>query len=481
MLTAEARDVAIFTGSNLLNRLGGVFLLPLYWQKLTPADYGVIALITTLGSGQALISVLNLDASVQRFYYEWAEQVRRRNLGALWVWSWVGVLASTALFLLVWPWLNPLIFPNVPYYPLIFLGIIANALSNLILVPLATIRIRRMPWLFAGYNLFSFAVSTGFGVLFVLVLDRGVSGMITSFIWSNAIIAVFGAGVMLACSRPCLRSPGLDEALRYAIPSLPASVLDVAGVFLDRFLLNYYTNTTTLGIYSIARRLVDVINTLHSSMKMAYGPLLMRSVAEDRVGGADTVAKVTPFYMFVYFAAALAISLFAGELVHLIGKPEYFPVVQWVPPLTAVSVFSIFYVYYTPGIILSKRTGLLWIPALINLLIMAPFGVWLIPKFQLSGLVLCRLLAVAAVFGVNLYLSEKLYPFPHRWKTLVQMTVLTVMLGALGLSFEQLDVVPRLAAKLIIGAVFVVTTALVILKIPLSELRRLSRVLRGAG
>ena len=44
VLRGEASDALVFTGSNLINRVGGLLLLPLYWTKLTPTDYGVLAL-----------------------------------------------------------------------------------------------------------------------------------------------------------------------------------------------------------------------------------------------------------------------------------------------------------------------------------------------------------------------------------------------------------------------------------------------------
>ena len=150
LLRAEARDAVVFTSSTLINRVGAFLLLPLFLSRLSPEDFGILAVIAVVGAFQMLIGSLSLDLAVTRLYYEWPEAERRRNLGSIWVWNWIATLASGAMFLAVMPFLAPLLFPDVPYEPWLPLGIISNTLAALLVLPATTIRIRRVPWLFAG-------------------------------------------------------------------------------------------------------------------------------------------------------------------------------------------------------------------------------------------------------------------------------------------------------------------------------------------
>src|SRR6185369_10128364 len=256
ILRAEARDAVVFTGSTLISRIGAFLLLLVFLTKLSPEDFGILAVITVVGAFQILIGSLSLDLAVTRLYYEWPESERRRNLGSIWVWNWIATLASGALLLVVMPFLAPIVFPDVPYEPWLPLGIVGNTLAGLLILPATTIRIKRLPLLFAAFSVGSMVVTGALGLLFVLVLDLGLSGYLYSLIVANVALAGAGVVLMLRFSRPSLTSPGLRGALRFALPALPSATISTVGVTLDRILLAQFATLQTLGTYAVAMRFV---------------------------------------------------------------------------------------------------------------------------------------------------------------------------------------------------------------------------------
>ena len=92
VLRGEAKDAVVFTGTSVLYQVGSLVLLPLYWSRLSPEDFGILAVIALIGSFQGLLSSLSLDLAITRFYYEWPDELRRRNLGAIWTWNWIVTL-----------------------------------------------------------------------------------------------------------------------------------------------------------------------------------------------------------------------------------------------------------------------------------------------------------------------------------------------------------------------------------------------------
>lgn len=457
VLKGEARDAFIFTGSNLLNRVGGLLLLPLYWSRLSPDDYGILAVVAVIAAFQALLSTMSLDLAVTRFYYEWPSADRRRNLGAIWSWNWLLTFISGGSFLLLLMFLGPVLFATVPYYPWLFLGIIGNTLGSLFVIPAATVRIKRLPWLFAAYNLMAFAVSTALGVWFVLVLDQGIRGLLISIVLSNFLLATLGGLLMLRFSQPALTAPGFRDALRFALPATPAALIGTVGAILDRLLLTQFASLHTLGIYSVSLKFVDVVNALHASIKMSYGPFLMKTVAEDLKHGRDVVAALTPYYLIPYFVVGLALSLFIGPVVHLINRPDYFEVVVWVPWLAGEAVFGSLPAFYGNGLLLGRRTELLSVPAGVYLLVLVITSVALVPPFQLAGLVVSLYISDAVLFGVNVYLSQRAYYFRHRWKALAGLVVLAVASAALGRVLTPNVLAAEIAMKGLLLLVFVGT------------------------
>jgi O-antigen/teichoic acid export membrane protein len=431
-LRGEARDVLIFTGSNLVNRLGSLALLPLYWTRLTPADYGVLAVIAIIGAYQTLLGSLSLDLAVTRFYYEWPPEQRRENLGAVWLWSTLATLVGGSLLLVIGPAVVPPVFGAFTDRSWLILGIVGNALAGLFVVPASTVRIVRMPWLFAAYNLASFAISSALGLWLVLVQDLGLTGYLCSVIAGNAVLALVGAAVMLREAKIGLSAPGLAEATRFSLRALPANLINTSASVVDRTLLGALTDLQTLGIYSVAARFAEVIGVLHNSIKMAFGPFLMKNITTGGREGRDLVRAVTPYYLVPYFTLALALSLFVGPLVRWIDQPSYLPVEPLVPWLCAVSILASLYFYYCNGLFFAKRTDLLSVPALVNLVVVVLANVALIPAFQTGGLITSRFLAAAVLLGVTFFLSQRAFPLAHRWSPVARLAIASIVAAGLG-------------------------------------------------
>jgi O-antigen/teichoic acid export membrane protein len=462
ILRAEARDALVFTSSTLISRLGSFLLLPLFLSKLSPADFGIIAVIVVIGAFQLLIGSLSLDLAVTRLYYEWPEAQRRRNLGSIWVWNSVATFGSGALFLVVMPLLAPFLFPDVPYEPWLPLGIVSNTLAGLLVLPATTIRIKRLPWLFAAYSVGSFVVTGGLGLWFVLVLDLGLSGYISSLIVANAALATAGVVLMLRFSRPSITSPGLRGALRFALPALPSAVISTVGVTLDRVLLAQFASLETLGIYAVAMRFVELIGALHQSLKMTFVPFTMQHVSVDGERGRRLVGAVIPFYLIPYLAATLGLVLFIGPVVQIIDQPAYFPVVEWVPWLAGAYLIGCLFVYFGNGMLLGNRTDLLTLPAAAQLVAMIVTAFLLIPPFQLAGVVATRYAGAVVLFGSSLYLSRRVFRIDHRWDVLLALGVTLIAFAVVGSMITASNFALEIIARAAVWAVFLVVAFLIV-------------------
>jgi O-antigen/teichoic acid export membrane protein len=456
ILRAEARDAVVFTGSTLISRIGAFLLLLLYLTRLSPEDFGILAVIAVVGAFQILIGTLSLDLAVTRLYYEWPESERRRNLGSIWVWNWIATLGSGALFLVVMPILAPFLFPDVPYEPWLPLGIVGNTLAGLLVLPATTIRIKRLPRLFVAYSVGSMVVTGAFGLWFVLVLDLGLTGYLLSLIVANAALASAGSVLMLRYSRPSLTSPGLRGAFQFALPALPSALISTVGVTLDRVLLAQFATLQTLGIYSVAMKFVELLGALHQSLKMTFVPFTMQHVAGDVERGRRLVGSVIPFYMIPYLAATLGLVLFIGPVVRIIDQPEYFPVVEWVPWLAGAYLIACLFVYFGNGMLLANRTDLLTIPAAAQLAAMTVAAFLLIPQFQLAGVVVTRYAGAIILFGSSLYLSRRVFRIEHRWAVLLALAGSLIVFAVLGSFVTTSDIRLEIIARAAVWAMFLI-------------------------
>ena len=65
-------------------------------------------------------------------------------------------------------------------------------------------------------------------------------------------------------------------------------------------------------------------------------------------------------YFLPLAAVGLLISVFIRDFVMIINRPAYFPVIHVVPLVVGAQLIASAYLYFAPGLLLSKQTRLLW-------------------------------------------------------------------------------------------------------------------------
>ncbi|MFH0919373.1 MAG: lipopolysaccharide biosynthesis protein, partial [Fibrobacterota bacterium] len=412
VLRSESRDTALYALATVIVQAGAFILLPLCWRRLTPHDYGIIAVVEVIGAFLSVLVGFSLDSAITRFYNEWNEQERPGKVGSVWIAGWLASLVLSALAMLILSrWIN-VVFREVSFFPNVFIGIIGMTFVGLSNIPSAVIRMRRSPKLFMGTRILQFSLSATFTITLVVVLNKGVFGYFLASALANGLMVLYYTGCLFRWTRPCYNKPALVESLHFSLPQIPAALLSSASAILDRTLLQRFVSLDVLGIYSLAMKFAALISVLHYTLKLSFVPFVCRSVAKDGPGKA-LITQMTKYYIFVLFLGGTVISLFIGPFVAIINRPAYFPVVGIVPPLVAVVLFNSLYAYYCLGFFLSKRTGLQVIPAVIQLFCIVGLGFTLVQYFAMPGMILAKALASIVFSAVSIFISIRIYKITY--------------------------------------------------------------------
>ena len=426
-LKKEAKSASIYTLSTFLTQFGSFLVVPFFWQKLSIVDYGIIAIVDVIASFLTMFLGLQLDLSISRFYHEWPEDERRERVGTLWLVSWISTILLGIISITVFSVISEFLFPNVPFYPFIFLGLIGVIIAKLSSVPYATIRIDNRPILYASYSLISFIVQMSLNIYFVLILDQKLNGYFISMIIGSIIISILGVLIMLRFARPCVKMDTIRESLKFSLPQIPASTISGITTMLDRFLLQRFASVEVMGIYSLSLKFSSLVLQLHSALKISFLPFLYRSVAKDNKDGLADLTKMRLFYVLPLIVFSLAVSLYIKDFVYWIDSPDYFPIITWVPWLIGPALISSCVFYFAPGLFLAKRTDLSWIPATVQGAAVLFSGVILIPLWGISGVIIVKYASALSLFLVTFYLSQKVYSIPIKWFKLIIIIILFVL------------------------------------------------------
>lgn len=410
-------NASLYGLGTLLTRAGGLLLLPLYWIKLSPADYGVIGLCQAVMIFLAPVLGLGLNDAMQRFYYEWPEARRHHQLATLWVCACAfGLLICGALDFLG-PWLLPRVLTQVSFDPLLRIAIWSAFAVNVSLMPLTVMRVREEALKFTVVTVLSFVLQSALAMYFLFALQMGVMGYLLAILINSAVWSIYAVYLMCRGVRFSFRWASTGDSLRYALPLVPTSVIEGLSTTLDRLVMDKFVGLTQIGLYSLGNQFGSAVNVFNQVLKSAWIPFVFRIVSE-RPDGPAILGKFSVYYLAALCVPALAIALLSEEVIILFGGARFRDVYPFVPAFVLLYIVQSTGTALGRGIDIARKTQWsLVVPSvslatgLVSLSLLVPaFGVW--------GAVGAALITTAVRTVVHIALALHFYPRPLHCRAL---------------------------------------------------------------
>ncbi|MGH9345326.1 MAG: lipopolysaccharide biosynthesis protein, partial [Terriglobia bacterium] len=182
---------ATYAVGNIARRLVGFAMLPIYTRFLTPADYGVIGLLTFALALSEPIFGARLARAIPKFYFETTDAHARRTV----IWGAIAltgiVSAISMMVLMLFRGLgSQLLFGDQKYA--LALGLFA---VNLLAQPIETtgmmyIRLKERSRLFLGVSMTKLSLQVILNLLLVVYWKEGVIGVVLSGIITSVAIGI---------------------------------------------------------------------------------------------------------------------------------------------------------------------------------------------------------------------------------------------------------------------------------------------------
>ncbi|MGH3050286.1 MAG: lipopolysaccharide biosynthesis protein, partial [Gaiellaceae bacterium] len=249
-----AADSAVYFVADGAARAINLVLVLAYTRLLVPADYGILAVTSSLT--QLLVPVLGLAivASVSRFYFEATSDEARRRL-----------YLTTLTFLLIVPTVVLAVIEalgetglldvihGVPYAPYLRLAVLAAYVSVFTDLPVAVYIVRHQAPRVAALTVANAALLLGSSLLLVVGLHEGVRGVLYAAVFSGAVMAVVGIVLSLRLIGRRVRPSGrlLTAMLLFSLPLAPHLLAQWVLQISDRVVLSRYVTSASLGLYYV--------------------------------------------------------------------------------------------------------------------------------------------------------------------------------------------------------------------------------------
>jgi len=416
---------------SVLPQLIGFLLIPLYTRYLTPSDYGILEMVTTLTVFLTPLMKMGIPGAVTRFYYEYYKDSallrnfvttinRLLNIGAI-------VLSSFALILLYI--LGPYLFKGIEFWPFMVLAIIMAGLSANSQLQKKLIQNRLQSRLNLILQVVFSGLNIGLTLLLVVVYGMGALGSILA----STIVTIIFYIQALFYLRDDLKGKYdremAKEAYQYGVGILPHHMANSSGPLITKTLLLTMGSLAILGVYSIALRFVSPLILVCTSLNTVLVPMYNKARKEE---DNEALIKLVRQVLFVSFVAFLVFNLFIPPIMKAVLPVEYHEAIPMLPILTLafvgrtiyhISLVEIFYEKKTRFISIITISGLLC-NILICILFVSDFGVY----------ALCWAYAISfMIWAIFAYLyKRKVSDFLPFNKELSWFTAGSVFAGILG-------------------------------------------------
>jgi len=428
---------------DILRRGVSLIMLPIYTRYLTPADYGVVELLSMLLDVAAIIFSARAGQAVFRFYCTAKTDDHKKGViaSALFLSAAMGGLGALAVIIFSGP-LAISVFSDVGYKTFISLFAITLFLGPLIDIPLIHIRAQQKPWLFLFFSLAKLTLQLSLNIYFVVFLELHVEGVIYSAVISGIIMAAVLTGYSLSKTGFKATTAITRTLFSFSLPLKIAALGSFYMTFGDRYILNIYTDLTQVGIYSLGYKFGFVL------LLLTWDPFQKMWDAEKYEIFKNDDARHIYQKVFIYISSilifiGLCISLFTKDLLRVMADPSFLDAYKIVPIIVVAYIFQAWTRYCNMGILLKNKTMQIAYGEMVGVIVITMAYFTLIPLYGIYGAAWSTVAGFAARFYWINMRSTQLYNMELPWERISQAASLATITYLLSMLSPE-DIFPSM-------------------------------------
>jgi O-antigen/teichoic acid export membrane protein len=461
-----AKHTVIYGVGVGLNRLAGFLMLPIYTRFLTPADYGVLELLSTTVEVIGMIAGVGLVSGIFKFHAEQDNPGDKREIV-----STAGIaivvmasIAGIAGFLGA-DVLNGLVFPDGESIPLYFqLFFVTYVFRQAELTPLLLLRIQQRSVLFVSMSLLKLVLMLALNIYFVVFRELGILGVLTGNVIATGVSAAVLNALLIRSVGLGFSIPKFKKMVIFGYPLIFWFLGSFVFVFSDRYFLNHFTSTAAVGTYALAYRFVSVLSAIgYRPFQMVWDP--KRYEIAKRDDPAPIFRQAFTYMNLGFSVLVLGLGLLTREVILVMaGNPHFHEAYKVVPILVAAQVLYHWSAYANLGLYMNDRTPVLAWVAGIGAAIVIGLNLLLIPAFGAMGAACATLIAYALRFVAIYTLSQREVALSYDWGAIRRLWLICGAVIGVKLYLQPESVVSGIALGTGFGIAAVIAIWLTVLR-----------------
>lgn len=430
------KDMSVYGVSNILSQLVSLLLLPLYTQKLSPADYGIFALIGICVNGYAILSNFGVSSAIFRFTGTSKDDNEKDEFLCN---AQIINISSNAITLLLFLFLSnfitKLIFNDISYISYAYYIAISGTVSSCSGIYISFLRVNRQTLNIAKSSLVNLAVSVSTTFVALVYLNLGVWGALL-----GGFIGDLAAFIFLFIVSPrqklILNVQKIKKLILFALPIFPHKIIGFLLPITSQVILMKYMDLSTLGMYNIALKFALPLVLFINLFQKAYAPYRFEIYKQGNTS-TELFAKINLLYFMVTFIGYTAVSLFGDWILVMFTDIKFHKAGFYIPFLALIPLSQSIYFAFGTGVEFSKSPKLYPIISIIGFIFIILLSILTIPKFNIIGASLSTTIGWL-VMALSMYIyAQKIFPIQYLWNKISIVIVITFTVVALKYTLQN--------------------------------------------
>lgn len=268
--------------------------------------------------------------------------------------------------------------------------------------------------------------SIGLGALFVVVLDRGVLGILESQLIGAAFIYCYMVPWLVKSVGLRFSRTDLKEILAFGLPYVPSNMAAWVMFLVDRYFLQFLSTPDELGLYSIGYKFGMVVNALLvGPFLLAWWPFFW-SIAKNE-NARQVYSRVLTYFVLAGVFLALALSVLSREALIAMTTPPFYDAYRVVPLLALSYVLSGCFSIMAVGINLERKTKYVPVVTGVGACANVVLNFVLIPDYGMMGAAIATLLSYLLLPMGMFLVSRRYYRVDYEWGRLGKIVLAAVL------------------------------------------------------
>jgi O-antigen/teichoic acid export membrane protein len=416
---------------SILQKAIGFILLPLYTAYLSVFDYGIISMVLALISFLSVFYLLSLNGALARYYFEYKDDPVKINqyLSSIIIFVLIISLVFTVLLIILKDYLLTPFVKGIDFYPYLIIALLVVFLNPTYLFFQTLLQVKQEAKKYARSQLFFFLINLILTIVLVVNFKMKALGIILALGITNLIFFIYSLIYFLPILHYGLKKLFLKESLLYALPLLPHSLSAWSITMIDRFFINNYMDTPSVGIYNIGYQLGCLVSVMTLAINQAFVPWFfekMKSKEDKRI----EIIKFAEFINIIVCTVALLISLFSKEILILMVSENYRPAWKIVPFICFGFVLNNLYFFFVNPLFFNKR-GTKFIPIItvISAVLGIVFNILLVPTLGSIGSAIANMISWLCTSIIALMISNRIEKINYKASKMFSIVIIFFILS----------------------------------------------------